>query len=226
MKNDRTWERFYSIPQKLFSFHASRPVLLLRGLVLFVIGILGVMNPVLVLTTVTMILGGVVLLFAVAAFLMTWNKGRVSAALLLLFVLLGIAGLGMLIYPLYLDMFLMIVCGVWLIFVGVWSILAAQKRFGQLLLPMPGLVAALIGLLLACPLSPVGPQILALANKTAFMGPGAALGAYSGIAIGKDFKEFAKAGWKYVIVTIFVIAGTFFFSALVAQFVLKMTGAI
>ena len=88
------------------------------------------------------------------------------------------------------------------------------------------LFVALIGLLLACPLSPVGPQILALANKTAFMGPGAALGAYSGIAIGKDFKEFAKAGWKYVIVTIFVIAGTFFFSALVAQFVLKMTGAI
>ena len=148
MKKDRTWERFYSIPQKLFSFHASRPVLLLRGLVLFVIGILGVMNPVLVLTTVTMILGGVVLLFAIAAFLMTWNKGRVSAALLLLFVLLGIAGLGMLIYPLYFDMFFMIVCGVWLTFVGVWSILSVQKRLGQLLLPMPGLVAALIGLLL------------------------------------------------------------------------------
>ena len=148
MKNDRTWERFYSIPQKLFSFHATRPVLLLRGLVLFVIGILGVMNPVLVLTTVTMILGGVVLLFAIAAFLMTWNKGRVSAALLLLFILLGIAGLGMLIYPLYFDMFFMIVCGVWLIFVGVWSILSVQKRFGQLVLPMPGLVAALIGVLL------------------------------------------------------------------------------
>lgn len=148
MNKDQTWERIYSVPQKLFSFHASRPVLLLRGLVLFVIGILGVMNPVLVLTTVTMILGVVVLLFAIAAFLMTWNKGRVSAALLLLFVLLGIAGLGMLIYPLYFDMFFMIVCGVWLIFVGGWSILSAQKRFGQLLLPMPGLVAALIGVLL------------------------------------------------------------------------------
>ena len=148
MKKDRTWERIYSIPQKLFSFNATRPVLLLRGLVLFVIGILGVMNPVLVLTTVTMILGGVVLLFAIAAFLMTWNRGRVSAALLLLFILLGIAGLGMLIYPLYFDMFFMIVCGVWLIFAGGWSILSAQKRFGQLLLPMPGLVAALIGVLL------------------------------------------------------------------------------
>ena len=145
---DRTWERFYSIPQKLFSFNATRPVLLLRGLVLFAIGILGILNPVFVLTTVTMILGGVVLLFAVAAFLMAWNSGRVSASLLLLFFLLGLAGLGLLIYPLYFDMFLMVVCGVWLIFAGVWSILSVQKRFGQLVLPMPGLVAALIGVLL------------------------------------------------------------------------------
>ena len=145
---DQIWERFYSIPQKLFSFHATRPVLLLRGLVLFVIGILGVLNPVLVLTAVTMFVGGVVLLFAIAAFLMAWNSGRVSASLLVLFFLLGLAGLGLLIYPLYFDMFLMIVCGVWLIFVGVWGILSEQKRFGQLILPMPGLVAALIGILL------------------------------------------------------------------------------
>ena len=148
MKKDLIWERFYSIPQKLFSFNATRPVLLLRGLVFFIIGILGVMNPVLVLTTVTMILGVVVLLFAIAAFLMAWNKGHISAALLVLFILLGIAGLGMLIYPLYFDMFIMVVCGVWLIFAGVWSILSVQKRFGQIVLPMPGLVATLIGVLL------------------------------------------------------------------------------
>ena len=145
---DQTWERFYSIPQKLFSFHATRPVLLLRGLVLFIVGLCGVFNPTLVLTIVTMILGGVILLFAVAAFLMAWNSGRVSASLLVLFFLLGLAGAGLLIYPLYFDMFLMIVCGVWLIFAGVWGILSVQKRFGQLILPMPGLVAALIGVLL------------------------------------------------------------------------------
>ena len=145
---DRTWERFYSIPQKLFSFHASRPVLLLRGLVLFLIGLSGVFNPVLVLTVVTMIFGGIILLFAVSAFLMAWNSGHVSLSLLVLFVLLGAAGLGLLIYPLYFDMFLMIVCGVWLIFAGGWGILSVQKRFGQLVLPMPGLVAVLIGVLL------------------------------------------------------------------------------
>ena len=145
---DQIWEKLYSVPQKLFSFHASRSVLLLRGLVLFLLGLSGLYNPVLVLTIVTMVVGGVILLFAVSAFLMAWNSGRVSAALLILFVLLGLAGLGLLIYPLYFDMFLMVVCGVWLIFTGVWGILSVQKRFGQLLLPMPGLVALLIGILL------------------------------------------------------------------------------
>ena len=145
---DQTWEKLYSIPQKLFSFHATRLVLLLRGVVLFLIGLCGVFNPTLVLTIVTMVVGGVILLFAIAAFLMAWNSGRVSASLLVLFFLLGLAGAGLLIYPLYFDMFLMIVCGVWLIFTGVWSIISVQKRFGQLVLPMPGLAATLIGILL------------------------------------------------------------------------------
>ena len=145
---DRVWERLYTIPQKMFSFHASRPVLLLRGLILFLLGLFGLYRPVFVLTAVTMVVGGVILLFAIAAFLMSWNSGRVSASLLVLFFLLGIAGAGLLIYPLYFDMFLMFVVGVWLIITGVWSILSVQKRFGQILLPMPGLVAALIGILL------------------------------------------------------------------------------
>ena len=148
MKKDRTWERFYTIPQKIFSFHASRSVLLLRGLVLFILGLFGLYNPVFVLTAVTMVIGGVIVLFAIAAFLMSWNSGRVSASMLVLFFLLAAAGAGLLIYPLYFDMFIMIVVGVWLIFTGVWSILSVQKRFGQIVLPMPGLVAALIGVLL------------------------------------------------------------------------------
>ena len=145
---DMIWERFFTIPQKLFSFHASRPVLLLRGLILFVLGLLGLYNPVFILTALTMIVGGVLLLFAVASFLMAGPSGRGSAALVLLFVLLGAVGIGMLIWPLIFDMVLMIVFGVWLIFTGVWGILSVQKRFGQIVLPASGLVAALIGILL------------------------------------------------------------------------------
>ena len=145
---DRVWERLYTFPQKVFSFHATRPVLLLRGLILFLLGLAGLYNPVLILTAVTMVVGGVLLLFAVASFLMAGPSGRGSAALMLLFVLLGAVGIGMLIWPLIFDMFLMIVFGVWLIFTGVWGILSVQKRFGQIVLPASGLVAALIGILL------------------------------------------------------------------------------
>ena len=145
---DRVWESIYTFRQKVFSFHATWPVLLLRGLILFLLGLAGLYNPVLILTAVTMVVGGVLLLFAVASFLMAGPSGRGSAALVLLFVLLGAVGIGMLIWPLIFDMFLMIVFGVWLIFTGVWGILSVQKRFGQIVLPASGLVAALIGILL------------------------------------------------------------------------------
>lgn len=147
MKN-KTWERLYTIPQKLFSFHASRPILLIRGLVLFILGLLGLYNPVFILTAVTMAVGGILLVFAVAAFLMAWQSGRVTASLLVLFLLLGTAGIGLLLYPLQFDMFLMAVVGIWLIVTGVWSIVSAQKGAAQIVLPMSGLAVFLIGVLL------------------------------------------------------------------------------
>lgn len=92
---------------------------------------------------------------------------------------------------------------------------------------LPSMVfVALFGLLLACPLCPIHETVIDLANQSNFMAPTAALGAFSGITLGKDFKEFAKAGWKYVVVTLLIIAGSFFFSALVAHIVLKVTGVI
>lgn len=114
------------------------------------------------------------------------------------------------------------------------ALLCAIGLFGLLLnkflsrwVKLPSMIfVALTGLLLACPLSPIRDTVMTVANYSSFMAPTAALGAYAGIAIGKDFKDFTKAGWKYIVITIFVIAGTFFFSALVAHLVLKATGQI
>ena len=145
---DRIWERLYTIPQKAFSFHASRPVLLLRGLILFALGLFGVFHPEFVLKSITMIVGGVLLLFAIASFLMAGRGGRVSTSLVLLFLVLGAIGAGLVFFPLFFDRILMVVFGVWMIFAGVWSILSVQTRFGALVLPAPGLVATLIGVLL------------------------------------------------------------------------------
>ena len=85
---------------------------------------------------------------------------------------------------------------------------------------------SLLGLLLACPVSPVKDIVVETTTPVAFLAPATALGAFAGISLGKDLKEFAKMGWKLILITLFVITGTFIFSALVADVVLKMTGAI
>ena len=85
---------------------------------------------------------------------------------------------------------------------------------------------SLLGLLLACPVSPVKDIVIETTTPVAFLAPATALGVFAGISLGKDLKEFAKMGWKLVLITLFVITGTFIFSALVADVVLKMTGAI
>lgn len=85
---------------------------------------------------------------------------------------------------------------------------------------------SLLGLLLSCPVSPVKDIVIETTTPVAFLAPATALGAFAGISLGKDLKEFAKMGWKLVLITLFVITGTFIFSALVADVVLKITGAI
>ena len=85
---------------------------------------------------------------------------------------------------------------------------------------------SLTGLLLACPISPVKDFVIGVTSQVAFMAPATALGAFAGISLGKDLKDFAKMGWKLVLITLFVITGTFIFSALVADVILKLTGAI
>ena len=85
---------------------------------------------------------------------------------------------------------------------------------------------SLLGLLLACPVSPVKDIIVETTTPVAFLAPATALGVFAGISLGKDLKEFAKMGWKLVLITLFVITGTFIFSALVADVVLKIIGVI
>ena len=85
---------------------------------------------------------------------------------------------------------------------------------------------ALLALLLACPISPIAGWITDVTAKANFMAAGTALGAFAGINLGRDLKNFLKAGWKYIIITVFVIIGTFIGSAAIAHVVLVLTGAI
>ncbi|MBE3580656.1 MAG: hypothetical protein IMW96_03310 [Thermoanaerobacteraceae bacterium] len=62
--------------------------------------------------------------------------------------------------------------------------------------------------------------------KVSFMAPVTVVGALAGISMGKDLHSFKEQSWRMVIVAILVFTGTFVLSALVAQAVLSVTGAI
>ena len=101
------------------------------------------------------------------------------------------------------------------------------SKFMSRFVKLPSMMyVSLLGLLLACPVSPVKDIVVGTTTPVAFLAPATALGAFAGISLGQDLKDFAKMGWKLVLITLFVITGTFIFSALVADIVLKMTGAI
>lgn len=101
------------------------------------------------------------------------------------------------------------------------------SKFMSRFVKLPSMMyVSLLGLLLACPVSPLKDIVVETTTPVAFLAPATALGAFAGISLGKDLKDFAKMGWKLVLITLFVITGTFIFSALVADIVLKMTGAI
>ena len=101
------------------------------------------------------------------------------------------------------------------------------SKFMSRFVKLPSMMyVSLLGLLLACPVSPVKDIVVGTTTPVAFLAPATALGAFAGISLGKDLKDFTKMGWKLVLITLFVITGTFIFSALVADIVLKMTGTI
>lgn len=85
---------------------------------------------------------------------------------------------------------------------------------------------SLIGLILSVPGSPSSEFIIHYVSKIELVSICTVFLGYVGIAIGKDWNKFKKIGWRGVIVTIFVISGTYLCSASIAQMVLYLTGYI
>ncbi|MBE6488114.1 MAG: hypothetical protein E7Z86_05320 [Methanosphaera stadtmanae] len=88
------------------------------------------------------------------------------------------------------------------------------------------LYISLIGLILALPISPVSGVIIYYTSRVELISLTTILLAYAGIAMGKDLNEFKKVGLKGILVTFFVILGTYLGSALIAQGVLITSGMI
>lgn len=85
---------------------------------------------------------------------------------------------------------------------------------------------SILGLLCACPASPVADFVISSAGKINFTAPLTMVGAYAGMSISNQLKAFIQQGWRYIIITIIVMTGTFFGSLVVAQVVLQLTNGI
>ena len=88
------------------------------------------------------------------------------------------------------------------------------------------LYISLLGLILALPISPVSGTLIYYTSRVELISLTTVLLAYAGISMGKDLGDFKKVGVKGVILTFFVIFGTYVGSALIAQVVLMFTGMI
>lgn len=85
---------------------------------------------------------------------------------------------------------------------------------------------SILGLLVACPLSPISTFVIESANKINFTAPLTMVGAFAGMSISNQLKTFFKQGWKLILITVLVMTGTFFGSLIIAQVVLGLTGTI
>ena len=88
------------------------------------------------------------------------------------------------------------------------------------------IVICLIGMILAIPGVPTANFVTHYASLIDLTTICAAFLAYVGIAMGKDWEKFKKIGWRGVIVTLFVITGTYLGSAIIAQVILVISGTI
>ena len=85
---------------------------------------------------------------------------------------------------------------------------------------------SILGLLVACPISPMREGVIEAVNKINFTAPLTMVGAFAGISITDQIKSFLKQGWKMILIGILVMTGTFLGSALIAQIILSLTHAI
>ena len=85
---------------------------------------------------------------------------------------------------------------------------------------------SIIGILIAIPASPISGFVVEATNKINLLAICTPILAYTGVSIGKSWADFKKIGWRGVVVTLLVIFGTFFTSALFAEILMRMQGIV
>lgn len=85
---------------------------------------------------------------------------------------------------------------------------------------------SILAILATVPIHPLAPIIVEYTSKIQLMAVVTPILAYAGLTVGRDWKAFAKLGWKAIIVGLLVIFGTFFWSAVIAEVLMRVQGVI
>lgn len=83
---------------------------------------------------------------------------------------------------------------------------------------------SIMGIVLAFPGMPTSDFVLYYVSKVELLSIVTVFLAYVGIGMGKSWDEFKALGWRAVVITVLVIAATYYGAAIVAHIVLVLTG--
>ena len=86
------------------------------------------------------------------------------------------------------------------------------------------LYISIMGILIAFPGMPTSKFVLYYVSKIELLSIVTVFLAYVGIGMGKSWDEFKALGWRAVVITVLVIAATYYGAAIVAHIVLVLTG--
>ena len=86
------------------------------------------------------------------------------------------------------------------------------------------LYISVIGILLAFPSMPTSEFVLYYVSQVELLAIVTVFLAYVGIGMGKSWDEFKALGWRAIVITVLVIAATYYGAAIVAHIVLVLTG--
>ena len=86
------------------------------------------------------------------------------------------------------------------------------------------LYISIIGIILALTVSPTSDFVIYYVSKVELLSIVTVFLAYVGIGMGKSWNEFKALGWKAIVVTMLVIASTYYGSAIVSHILLVLSG--
>lgn len=110
-----------------------------------------------------------------------------------------------------------------IIAIGLVSLVLAREVPAEL----PSFAYAIfISMVLALPFMPTQELFLQYTDRISFLATATPILAYAGLSVSLQMDRLKKIGWKLILVGVFVLLGTFFGSAIVAQFVLNLQGII